>query len=450
MWSDLKEHDKERAILVGMVLGKQDRELVEEYLDELALLADTAGAEVVVRAVQERAMIDPATFIGKGKAAELAALVSEYDCDLIIFDDDLSPAQMKNLEAICDVKVLDRSGIILDIFSRRAKTREAKTQVELAQLQYLLPRLTRRWTHLSRQTSGAGIGLRGPGETQLEVDRRLIRKRITHLSRDLEKIGKQRSNRRRRRKDLFNVALFGYTNVGKSTLMNALTTADVFVENRLFATLDPTVRILNHGGAQKILLIDTVGFVRKLPHDLVASFKSTLEETIDADLLVHVVDASHRHFRDQMDVINGVIRDLHIEDRPMIHVFNKIDLVEDKNRLGELKAEFEKSYFVSARRGMFIEDLKKEIISLAREQSLTVKFRVEPARQNQINSIYSWAKVLSWELNDGFIEIEIQFPSNMKSRFDQLTEQGIIVELTTSSASQAEVATGDLSDTIHS
>ncbi|MFZ5516293.1 MAG: GTPase HflX [Candidatus Zhuqueibacterota bacterium] len=446
----MKEQDKERAIVVGMVLGKQDRELVEEYLDELALLADTAGAEVVVRVVQERNVIDPATFIGKGKAEELAALVSDYSCDVIIFDDDLSPAQMKNLEAICDIKVLDRSGIILDIFSRRAKTREAKTQVELAQLQYLLPRLTRRWTHLSRQTSGAGIGLRGPGETQLEVDRRLIRKRITHLSRDLEKIGKQRSNRRRRRKDLFNVALFGYTNVGKSTLMNALTTADVFVEDRLFATLDPTVRILNHGGTHKILLIDTVGFVRKLPHDLVASFKSTLEETIDADLLVHVIDASHKHFRDQMEVINGVIRDLHIEDRPMIPVFNKIDLVEDKNLLGELKAEFEKGHFVSARRGMFIEDLKKEIIRIAREQSLTVKFRVDPSKQHQISSIYSWTKVLSWEINDGFIEIEIQFPANLKNRYDQLIEHGIIVEMNATPVNQPETTAGELSDALNS
>lgn len=428
MRRELKEQDKEIAIIVGVVHGKQDRELVDEYLDELALLADTAGAEIVARVVQERYAIDPATFIGKGKASELAALAVDYKADIIIFDDDLSPAQVKNLEHICDRKILDRSGIILDIFSRRAKTREAKTQVELAQLQYLLPRLTRRWTHLSRQSGGAGIGLRGPGETQLEVDRRLVRKRITVLSRDLEKIGKQRSNRRRRRKELFNVALFGYTNVGKSTLMNALTTAEVFVEDRLFATLDPTVRILEHADTNRILLIDTVGFVRKLPHDLVASFKSTLEETVEADLLVHVVDASHKHFRDQMDVINGVIRELNIDTRPVIYVFNKIDLVEDKNLLKELRAEFENCFLVSAKRGMFVEELKQEIIRQASEANVTVKFRIDQSKQNLIGSIYSWAKVLSYELEDGFIDIEIRFASKYKNRFDHLVENGIIFE----------------------
>ncbi|MCU0644116.1 MAG: GTPase HflX, partial [bacterium] len=303
----LEEHNKERAILVGVIHHRQDRELVDEYLDELALLADTAGAEVLYRMVQEREVINPGYFIGRGKVDFLAQQVSDLKADLVIFDEDLSPAQARNLEEECKTKIIDRSGLILDIFARRAKTREAKTQVELAQLQYLLPRLTRRWTHLSRQAGGVGIGLRGPGETQLEVDRRMIRKRIATLSRELEQIEKQRDLRRRRRSDLFNVALMGYTNVGKSTLMNALTSSDVFVEDRLFATLDATVRLMDHAGDQKILLIDTVGFVRKLPHHLVASFKSTLEETREADLLLHLVDCSHPHFLDQMNVINGVI-----------------------------------------------------------------------------------------------------------------------------------------------
>lgn len=424
----MQENNRERAILVGVVHGKQDRDLVDEYMDELALLADTAGADILARIVQERYSIDPATFIGKGKAAQLGELAKNYKSDLIIFDDDLSPAQVKNLEEICDKKILDRSGIILDIFSRRAKTREAKTQVELAQLKYLLPRLTRRWTHLSRQTGGAGIGLRGPGETQLEVDRRLVRRRITVLSRELENISKQRTNRRRRRKDLFNVALFGYTNVGKSTLMNTLTTADVLVENRLFATLDPTVRILEHTGSNKILLIDTVGFVRKLPHHLVASFKSTLEETVEADLLIHVVDASHKHFRDQMAVINSVIKDLKIDHQPVIHVFNKIDLVNDKNLLKELRSEFENSYLISAKRGIFIEELKKEIIRRASAKNIHVKFRLTQSGQAEIGSIYSWAKVLNWEYNDGFIDLEIQFPTYLKNKYQNLVENGVVDE----------------------
>ncbi len=324
---------KERAILVGVVHNRQNRDLVDEYLDELALLADTAGAEVLHRVIQERDAINPGYFNGKGKVDLLEKLVSEQQAEVVIFDEDLTPAQARNLEEECNTKIIDRSGLILDIFARRAKTREAKTQVELAQLQYLLPRLTRRWTHLSRQAGGVGIGLRGPGETQLEVDRRMIRKRIATLSHELEKISQQRALRRRRRSDLFNVALLGYTNVGKSTLMNALTTSEVFVEDRLFATLDSTVRLLDQAGDQNILLIDTVGFVRKLPHHLVASFKSTLEEPPEADLLIHIADCSHPHFRDQMNVINGVMKELQIDDRPVITVFNKIDLVEKTSLL---------------------------------------------------------------------------------------------------------------------
>ena len=425
---NLEEQNKERAILVGVVHHRQDRDLVGEYLDELALLADTAGAEVLDRIVQEKHTIDPAFFIGKGKVAYLAKQVSDLNADLIIFDDDLSPAQARNLEEECKTKIIDRSGLILDIFARRAKTRDAKTQVELAQLQYLLPRLTRRWTHLSRQAGGVGIGLRGPGETQLEVDRRMIRKRIATLSRELEQIEKQRDLRRRRRSDLFNVALMGYTNVGKSTLMNALTSADVFVEDRLFATLDSTVRLLDHTGDQKILLIDTVGFVRKLPHHLVASFKGTLEETKEADLLIHLVDCSHAHFLDQMNVINGVIKELHIDDRPVIMVFNKIDLVEDKSRLRELKQEFEGCLLISAQRGLFVEELRKEIIRYATEQSVTANIKVDMSQQKLLASIYQWARVLSQEYVDGYVQLQIQFPATMQRKFKQLVEEGVVIQ----------------------
>ena len=297
----------------------------------------------------------------------------------------------------------------------------------MAQLQYLLPRLTRRWTHLSRQAGGVGIGLRGPGETQLEVDRRLIRKRIAMLSNELEKISQQRALRRRGRTELFNVALLGYTNVGKSTLMNTLTTSEVFVEDRLFATLDATVRLLEHAGDQKILLIDTVGFVRKLPHHLVASFKSTLEETSDADLLIHVVDCSHPHFRDQMQVINRVIKDMHIDDRPVITVFNKIDLIDDKSRLREIKEEFEGSFLISAQRGLFIEDLRQEIIKLASEQSITTDIKIDIADQKLLASIYEWAQVLNREYVDGYVQLQIQFPVTKRRIFEQLVEEGSVV-----------------------
>jgi len=425
---DLRTQNRERAILVGVIRQQQDRELVTEYLDELALLADTAGAEILHRLIQERNAPDPAYFIGKGKVQDLASLVSELKADLVIFDDDLSPAQARNLEAECKTKIIDRSGLILDIFARRAKTREAKTQVELAQLQYLLPRLTRRWTHLSRQAGGVGIGLRGPGETQLEVDRRMIRKRIAALSHELEKITQQRSLRRQRRGDLFNVALLGYTNVGKSTLMNALTTSQVFVEDRLFATLDATVRRLEHSGDPKILLIDTVGFVRKLPHHLVASFKSTLEETTEADLLLHVVDCSHPHFRDQMQVIRGVMKELSIDDRPVITVFNKIDLVDDKTWLREIKDEFEGSFLISAQRGLFIEDLRQQIIKCATEQSITTNIKVNLSDQKLLASIYQWARVLDRAYEDGYVQLQIRFPAAMQRKLERLVEEGVVVD----------------------
>lgn len=426
MLKQLEQQHKERAILVSVIHNRQDRELVGEYLDELALLADTAGAEVLERIVQEKYTIDPAFFIGKGKVDYLARQVADLDGDLIIFDDDLSPAQARNLEEACNTKIIDRSGLILDIFARHAKTREAKTQVELAQLQYLLPRLTRRWTHLSRQAGGVGIGLRGPGETQLEVDRRAIRKRIALLTKELATIEKQRDLRRRRRSDLFNVALMGYTNVGKSTLMNALTSSDVFVEDRLFATLDATVRLMDHTGDQKILLIDTVGFVRKLPHHLVASFKSTLEETREADLLIHLVDCSHPHFLDQMNVIHGVIKELKIDDRPVITVFNKIDLVEDKSRLRELKQEFTGCLLISAQRGLFVDELRREIIRLATEQSITANIQIDLSQQKLLASIYQWAQVLSQDYVDGYVALQIRFPAAMKRKLDQLVDEGIV------------------------
>jgi len=413
---------------VGVTHFKQKRELLDEYLDELTLLLDTAGAEVVNKIVQSRKSFDPAYFVGTGMANKLAEMVVEFGADFIVFDDDLTPAQVKNLENKCDTKIMDRSGIILDIFARRAQSRESKTQVELAQLNYYLPRLTKLWTHLSRQTGGAGIGLRGPGETQLEVDRRLIRKRITILSGELEKISRQRKIRRKGRKDIYKVALLGYTNAGKSSLLNAMTTSDIFVEDRLFATLDPTVRLLDDTGKDKILLIDTVGFIRKLPHHLVASFKSTLEETQDADLLLHVVDCTHPFFTDQMQVVNSVMKDLKISDRPIITVLNKIDLVEDKSTLKKIKQEFDPCFLISAKRNMFVSDLKQEIIKKVRQQKVTTNIKMKITEQKQLASIYRWAEVLNKEFEDGFVRLKIQFPGNRRGMYYKLIEDGVAVE----------------------
>lgn len=424
----MKDQTKERAIIVGVTHFKQKRELLDEYLDELTLLLDTAGAEVVNKIVQSRKSFDPAYFVGTGMANKLAEMVVEFGADFIVFDDDLTPAQVKNLENKCDTKIMDRSGIILDIFARRAQSRESKTQVELAQLNYYLPRLTKLWTHLSRQTGGAGIGLRGPGETQLEVDRRLIRKRITILSGELEKISRQRKIRRKGRKDIYKVALLGYTNAGKSSLLNAMTTSDIFVEDRLFATLDPTVRLLDDTGKDKILLIDTVGFIRKLPHHLVASFKSTLEETQDADLLLHVVDCTHPFFTDQMQVVNSVMKDLKISDRPIITVLNKIDLVEDKSTLKKIKQEFDPCFLISAKRNMFVSDLKQEIIKKVRQQKVTTNIKMKITEQKQLASIYRWAEVLNKEFEDGFVRLKIQFPGNRRGMYYKLIEDGVAVE----------------------
>ncbi len=425
----MEQQKKEQAILIGVVRQGQDRALVEEYLDELALLADTAGAVVKERIIQEKNSIEPAYYIGRGKVEYLAQRVMDLNADVVIFDDDLSPAQTRNLERECNTKVIDRSALILDIFARRAKTREAKTQVELAQLQYLLPRLTRRWTHLSRQVGGVGIGLRGPGETQLEVDRRAIRKRIAHLTKELEQIERQRDQRRQRRSDLYNVALMGYTNVGKSTLMNALTGSSVFVEDRLFATLDATVRLMEHAGDQKILLIDTVGFVRKLPHQLIASFKSTLEESREADLLIHLVDCSHPHFRDQMSVIQSVMTELELDDRPVLTVFNKIDLVQDKSLLGELKQEFEGCFLISAQRGLFIDELRNAIIRHATANNITARIRIDSFQQKLLASIYQWAHVLKADYCDGYVELSIRFSPAMSNKLERLVAQGVVVQM---------------------
>src|SRR5664279_1731166 len=313
---------EERAVLIGLITSAQDEYKSAEYLDELEFLIDTAGGIPVKRFVQRLEFPDPRTFVGSGKLEEITAYIKAEGIEMAVFDDELSAAQIRNLEKTLECKVLDRTNLILDIFARRARTAHARTQVELAQLQYLLPRLTGMWTHLERQRGG--IGLRGPGETEIETDRRVIRDRISFLKDQLKKIDTQMATQRKNRGKMIRVSLVGYTNVGKSTIMNLLSKSDVFAEDKLFATLDITVRKVVIGNLP-FLLSDTVGFIRKLPTDLIESFKSTLDEVRESDLLVHIVDISHPAFEDQIKVVNSTLKDLSVSDKPLIIVFNKID-----------------------------------------------------------------------------------------------------------------------------
>jgi GTP-binding protein HflX len=320
-------HVYEKAILIGVVTQNQSEEKLTEYMDELAFLALTAGAVVNKRFVQKMQKPNPKTFIGKGKLEEVAAYIKAHDIDTVIFDDELSPAQQKNIERILTTKIIDRTYLILDIFAQRAQTSYASTQVELAQYEYLLPRLVGLWTHLERQKGG--IGMRGPGETEIETDRRIVRDRITLLKKKLQTIDRQMSTQRGNRGALVRVALVGYTNVGKSTLMNAVAKSDVFAEDKLFATLDTTVRKVVIQNLP-FLLTDTVGFIRKLPTQLVESFKSTLDEVREADLLLHVVDIAHESFEDHIAAVQKILEEIKASDKPVIMVFNKIDAYKPK------------------------------------------------------------------------------------------------------------------------
>lgn len=336
------EEQIERTVLVGLITPQQDEQKCREYLDELAFLAETAGAMPMKRFVQRLDSPNPRTIVGTGKLQEIKEYIEDNDISLVIFDDDLTAKQLKNLDDVLKVKILDRTSLILNIFADRAKTAHAKIQVELAQYQYFLPRLTRLWTHLERQRGGGGVNLRGPGETQIESDRRIVLDKIAQLKRELQRIDKQKTVQRSNRGKMVRVALVGYTNVGKSTLMNVLSKSEVFAENKLFATLDTTVRkvIIDN---LPFLLSDTVGFIRKLPHDLVESFKSTLDEVREADLLLHVVDISHPTFEEQIEVVNRTLEEIKANDKPIILVFNKIDaftyVKKDEDDLSPIKRE---------------------------------------------------------------------------------------------------------------
>lgn len=373
---------KEKAVLVGLILPDQPEERVDEYLAELAFLAETAGAEILKMYKQNLPHPNSRTFVGKGKLEEIRSYVEEHKVDIVIFDDDLSPKQSFTLEKELEVKIMDRSLLILDIFADRAKTAQAKAQVDLAQMQYLLPRLRGMWTHLERQKGG--IGMRGPGEQEIETDRRIVNKKITALKRKLEQIDQQNTTRRKNRGELIRVGLVGYTNVGKSTLMNLLSKSEVFAENKLFATLDTTVRKVVFESTP-FLLSDTVGFIRKLPHSLVESFKSTLDEARESDILLHVVDVSHEQYEDQIEVVNKTLQELGAGDKPTMMVFNKIDLYEkkyfDKYLEDEVKKELmqeledrwdtateSNSIFVSALAKRNINEFRARLLKMVRDQ----------------------------------------------------------------------------------
>lgn len=380
----ITDESNERTVLVGLITQQQNETKANEYLDELAFLARTAGAEPEKRFLQKLDYPNPRTYVGTGKLEEIRVYVEDNEIGLVIFDDDLSPKQVSNIEKELKVKILDRTSLILDIFAKRAQTATARTQVELAQYQYLLPRLTRMWTHLERQRGG--IGMRGPGETQIETDRRIILDKISRLKNDLKDIDKQKSIQRKNRGKLTRVALVGYTNVGKSTLMNLLSKSEVFAENKLFATLDTTVRkvVLDN---LPFLLSDTVGFIRKLPTQLVESFKSTLDEVREADLLLHVVDISHPNFEDQIAVVNQTLREIGAGDKPVFLIFNKIDAytyvekeaddllpetrenwtLEQLQHSWMARNEGSPCIFISARQRTNLDRLRKDLYGMVRE-----------------------------------------------------------------------------------
>ena len=399
---------KEKAILVGVIHGNLDEKKVNQHLDELSLLTETAGGEVVGYVKQKLNRINPSYFIGTGKANEVINIAKEQNASIIIFDDELSPSHVKNFNKISEeIKVIDRSALILDIFKQHAKTKEAKTQVELAQLQYMLPRLTRAWTHLERQMGGIGTRA-GAGETQIEVDRRLVRTRISKLKKELIKIDKERLTQGKRRSDQFKVALVGYTNAGKSTLMNVMSGADVYTKDQLFATLDTTVRSLKLEGTHQILLSDTVGFIRKLPHHLIASFKSTLNEVILADLILIVLDASSNQILDHYKTIIGVLEELGASRHPTLVVMNKIDQLNSTSKINHLKLKFPDSIFVSALNQLKLNQLNAKIIQMIDQslEELDLLFSYKEAKKIAIAQ--EGVEVMERKYNNDHVKLKVK------------------------------------------
>lgn len=399
------ENKKEKAIIATLIEKGSNRDLALEYLEELKLLVDTAGAEVVEEIYQELEKPSVATLMGKGKVQEIKELAEETGCTMVVFDNELTSVQVRNLANALQLKVLDRSGIILDIFASHAKTLESQLQVELAQNQYLLPRLSRMWTHLSKQY--AGVGTKGPGETQIETDRRMIRKRIQFLKEKLKVIDVQNSEQRKSRQGVPRFALVGYTNAGKSTIMNAITEADVFVEDKLFATLSTTIRQFSFLNGKKALLSDTVGFIRKLPHNLVASFRSTLAEASESDIILIVVDIADKLFREHIQVVNETLDSLGIKDKPKLHVFNKIDSLEYMETIKHIESEFPNSVFISAKKNLNITKLLQKMQEEYERKNSYFEIHIPYAKMGMLNKLYEISDVLERTDDDFGVNLKV-------------------------------------------
>ncbi len=403
-----------RAILVGVTLRDSMLHETEESLQELRQLTETAGIEVVCETIQARNVPNPTYFIGEGKVEEIKAIVEELEADVIVFDEELSPAQTRNIENTLDTATVDRTGLILQVFAQRALTSEARLQVTLAQLEYALPRLTRMWTHLSRMATGAGSGsgaLRGPGETQLEMDRRWIRKHISHVKKELLKVEKRRKVQRQNRSEKIKVSLVGYTNAGKSTLFNTVTGENVLAEDKLFATLDSTTRRVSLPQNQTILLSDTVGFIKKLPHQLVAAFKATLEEVTEADLLLHVVDISHSEAEAQINAVDKVLTELEADEMPTIMVFNKIDQLESEDQMLLLQSRYPEAMPISAQRGDGISELMEILAERFASYGAMINLHIPYKDGKVLDLLYKHGTVLDTKYADEAVHVKARIPS---------------------------------------
>ena len=435
-----------RAFLVGVKLKGELQSDAESSLEELRRLAETAGMEVLAEIIQPRETPDPAYFIGRGKLEELEAIVSELKVEAVIFDNDLTPAQTRNLEKALDIVVVDRTSLILQIFAQRAQTKAAKLQVDLAQLQYALPRLTRLWTHLSRLGTGGGTAggsagraggvVRGPGETQLQIDRRLIRTQISRVKKALQKVEKHRRVQRKQRQEMINVSLVGYTNAGKSTLFNALTSEKQLAEDKLFATLDPTTRTLDLPDNQHVLLSDTVGFLKKLPHHLVDAFKATLEEVAEADLLLHIVDVAHPEAESQIDAVDEVLKELGALERPTLMVFNKVDLLEDEAHIQLFRSQYSDSLAISAQNGAGLEALKELLAERFSAQDVDVSLALSYQDGKALDYLYKHGEVFDTDYQGESIKVKAKLPQRYLKALDRLTTNSTAVILDSKADSQ--------------